>query len=108
MIQVVTHHEGSFKDFKLENKKFQALWSYQFIGESYGGSWFLLVQVAEKFSSPAADDINYAKTRSLLIGLGFQKYEKNFKKGLLNDQTLPLLTDRQEIFLFLLDLRSAY
>lgn len=24
-----------------------------------------------------------------------QEYEKNFKKGLLNDQTLPLLTDRR-------------
>jgi hypothetical protein len=30
----------------------------------------------------------------MLHQLGLEKYEKNFKKGLLNDQTLPLLTDR--------------
>jgi hypothetical protein len=30
----------------------------------------------------------------MLQQLGLQKYEKNFKNGLLTDRTLPLLTDR--------------
>jgi hypothetical protein len=30
----------------------------------------------------------------MLQELGLEKYEKNFKKGLLTDHTLPLLTDR--------------
>lgn len=30
----------------------------------------------------------------MLNNLGLQTYEKNFKKGLLTDSTLPLLTDR--------------
>ena len=30
----------------------------------------------------------------MLLKLGLEKYEKNFKKGLLADPTLPLLTDR--------------
>ncbi|MCI25910.1 mitochondrial-like import inner membrane translocase subunit TIM17/TIM22/TIM23 family protein, partial [Trifolium medium] len=49
--------------------------------------------VGQKFSQPAAEDINYAKTRSMLNNLGLQNYEKNFKKGLLSDNTLPLLND---------------
>ncbi|PNY09725.1 SAM domain family protein [Trifolium pratense] len=52
-----------------------------------------LFQVGQKFSQPAAEDINYAKTRSMLNNLGLQNYEKNFKKGLLSDNTLPLLND---------------
>ena len=35
----------------------------------------------------------------MLHQLGLEKYEKNFKKGLLNDQTLPLLTDRYIVLL---------
>jgi hypothetical protein len=35
----------------------------------------------------------------MLNKLGLQKYEKNFKKGLLTDQTLPLLTDRYIVLL---------
>jgi hypothetical protein len=34
----------------------------------------------------------------MLQSLGLQNYEKNFKKGLLTDQTLPLLTDRYKMF----------
>ena len=37
----------------------------------------------------------YNKTKSMLHNLGLQNYEKNFRKGLLTDSTLPLLTDRQ-------------
>lgn len=64
------------------------------------GLFFALVQgglfkLGEKFSlsQPPAEDMYYAKTRSMLYNLGLQNYEKNFKKGLLTDTTLPLLTD---------------
>ena len=51
-------------------------------------------QLGEKYSKPPAEDVFYAKTRSMLSNLGLASYEKNFKKGLLTDSTLPLLTDR--------------
>ncbi|KAH7653747.1 Mitochondrial import inner membrane translocase subunit TIM22 protein [Dioscorea alata] len=62
------------------------------------GLFFALVQggifkFSQKFSQPPADDTFYTRTRSMLSSLGLQKYEKNFKKGLLTDSTLPLLTD---------------
>ncbi|GKD38308.1 chloroplastic import inner membrane translocase subunit HP30-2-like protein, partial [Tanacetum coccineum] len=64
------------------------------------GVFFALVQgglfkVGEKFSQPKVEDVLYSETRTMLHTLGLQNYEKNFKKGLLNDSTLPLLTDRQ-------------
>ncbi|CAL5408058.1 unnamed protein product [Camellia sinensis] len=49
--------------------------------------------LGEKFSQPPVEDVLYVKTRSMLTNLGLQNYEKNFKKGLLTDTTLPLLTD---------------
>nr|GMC68338.1 chloroplastic import inner membrane translocase subunit HP30-2-like [Ipomoea batatas] len=62
------------------------------------GVFFALVQgglfkLGQQFSQPPAEDTQYVKTRSLLSGLGLEKYEKNFKRGLLTDTTLPLLTD---------------
>ncbi|KAK4277672.1 hypothetical protein QN277_015633 [Acacia crassicarpa] len=62
------------------------------------GLFFALVQggifqFGKKFSKSPAEDIHYAKTRHMLDNLGLQNYEKNFKKGLLTDNTLPLLTD---------------
>ncbi|KAG7035778.1 hypothetical protein SDJN02_02576 [Cucurbita argyrosperma subsp. argyrosperma] len=65
------------------------------------GLFFSLVQgglfkLGEKYSKPPAEDVFYAKTRSMLSNLGLASYEKNFKKGLLTDSTLPLLTDRHE------------
>ncbi|KAL8142725.1 hypothetical protein V2J09_015757 [Rumex salicifolius] len=65
------------------------------------GLFFALVQgglfkLGEKFSKPPTEDLFYSKTRSMLTSLGLQTYEKNFKRGLLTDTTLPLLTDRQE------------
>ncbi|KAF3685360.1 putative DNA double-strand break repair Rad50 ATPase-like [Capsicum annuum] len=68
------------------------------------GIFFALVQgglfeLGRKFSQPPAEDTHYVRTRSLLSSLGLQNYEKNFKKGLLTDTTLPLLTDRQDIAL---------
>lgn len=53
-----------------------------------------ILQLGQKFSQPQNDDIYYSRTRELLRNLGLQNYEKNFKKGLLTDRTLPLLTDR--------------
>ncbi|KAK8966352.1 hypothetical protein KSP40_PGU007970 [Platanthera guangdongensis] len=62
------------------------------------GLFFALVQgglfkLGQKFSQPPADDIYYNRTRNMLSGLGLQCYEKNFRKGLLTDNTLSLLTD---------------
>ncbi|KAK1399375.1 mitochondrial import inner membrane translocase subunit TIM22-like [Heracleum sosnowskyi] len=62
------------------------------------GLFFALIQgglfkLGEKFSKPPVEDVLYNKTRSMLSSLGLQNYEKNFKKGLLTDNTLPLLTD---------------
>ncbi|PRQ60625.1 Mitochondrial inner membrane translocase subunit Tim17/Tim22/Tim23/peroxisomal protein PMP24 [Rosa chinensis] len=64
------------------------------------GVFFALVQgglfkLGQKFSKvPSADkDVYYSKTRSMLSNLGLDQYEKNFKKGLLTDYTLPLLND---------------
>lgn len=54
----------------------------------------VFMQLGQKFSQPPTEDIHYSKTRSMLNNLGLQNYEKNFKKGLLTDKTLPLLTDR--------------
>lgn len=62
------------------------------------GLFFALIQggifwAGQQFSKPPAEDIYYSKTRTILNDLGLQNYEKNFKKGLLTDNTLPLLTD---------------
>ncbi|KAA8533508.1 hypothetical protein F0562_031058 [Nyssa sinensis] len=62
------------------------------------GLFFALVQgglfkLGQKFSQPPTEDVFYAKTRCMLTNLGLQNYEKNFKRGLLTDSTLPLLTD---------------
>lgn len=56
---------------------------------------YLVVQIREKISMPNPEDVLYNETRSMLTSLGLGHYEKNFKKGLLTDNTLPLLTDRQ-------------
>ncbi|KAE9608791.1 putative sterile alpha motif/pointed domain-containing protein [Lupinus albus] len=52
-----------------------------------------LFQIGQKFSQPPAEDTRYIKARNMLHNLGLEGYEKNFKKGLLTDNTLPLLTD---------------
>uniref|UniRef100_A0A7C8YUP6 Uncharacterized protein n=1 Tax=Opuntia streptacantha TaxID=393608 RepID=A0A7C8YUP6_OPUST len=63
------------------------------------GAFFALAQggiykLGEMFSKQQVEDPSYMKTRSMLMNLGLQKYEDNFKGGMLNDRTLPLLTDR--------------
>ncbi|KAF8413440.1 hypothetical protein HHK36_001423 [Tetracentron sinense] len=63
------------------------------------------LQLGQKFSQPPAEDAFYARTRCMLTSLGLQNYEKNFKKGLLTDSTLPLLTDRQVVKVALRDVK---
>uniref|UniRef100_UPI0031B8B388 Chloroplastic import inner membrane translocase subunit HP30-1 n=1 Tax=Arabidopsis thaliana TaxID=3702 RepID=UPI0031B8B388 len=41
----------------------------------------------------STEDPFFTRGRTMLVKLGLEKYEKNFKKGLLTDPTLPLLTD---------------
>ncbi|CAH8268025.1 unnamed protein product [Arabidopsis lyrata] len=50
-------------------------------------------KLGERFSKPSTEDPFYTRGRTMLVKLGLEKYEKNFKKGLLTDPTLPLLTD---------------
>ncbi|CAN0922817.1 Chloroplastic import inner membrane translocase subunit HP30-2 [Linum grandiflorum] len=85
------------------NPAVNALSSGVFFAAMQGG----IYQIGQKFSEyqsqsqpqlqsqsqPTVEDEYYARTRSMLDKLGFQNYEKNFRKGLLNDSTLPLLTD---------------
>ncbi|CAH9058674.1 unnamed protein product [Cuscuta epithymum] len=68
------------------------------VGALQNGFFFAVVQgalfkVGQNFSKPPVEDIYYTKTRSLLSSIGLEKYEKNFKKGLLTDVTLPLLNE---------------
>ncbi|KAJ4900502.1 Mitochondrial import inner membrane translocase subunit Tim17/Tim22/Tim23 family protein [Raphanus sativus] len=53
----------------------------------------IFFKLGERFSKPSVEDPYDARARSMLLKLGLEKYEKNFKKGLLADPTLPLLTD---------------
>lgn len=46
-----------------------------------------------KLAQPPPDDMYYANAKSMLRCLGLERYEKNFKKGLLTDSTLSLLND---------------
>lgn len=52
-----------------------------------------LYQVGKKFAKPPTEDKDYLLGRSMLQNLDLQKYEKNFRKGLLTDSTLHLVTD---------------
>ena len=59
-----------------------------------------LMQIGKQFSkgkagsSGAAADAAYFRTDQMLDTLGLVQYKKNFRKGMLSDTTLPLLTDR--------------
>ncbi|XP_008811009.2 chloroplastic import inner membrane translocase subunit HP30-2-like [Phoenix dactylifera] len=71
------------------NQAANAVTSGLFFAVVQGG----LFKLGQKFSQPPAEDVYYSRARSMLTSLGLQNYEKNFKKGLLTDSTLPLLTD---------------
>lgn len=62
-------------------------------------NFYITIQIGEMWQSKQqpTDDVYYARTRGMLDKLGLQNYTKNFKKGLLTDSTLPLLTDRQVV-----------
>lgn len=47
-------------------------------------------------------DAFYAKGQSMLRTLGLERYEKNLRKGMITDATLPLLTDRRVLSSMLL------
>eukprot|EP00897_Mesotaenium_endlicherianum_P006003 jgi/Mesen1/5430/ME000027S04796 len=54
-------------------------------------------KLGQNFQPQAGEgDGHYATTKGMLQQLGLKQYEKNFKKGLLNDTTLPLLNDRNK------------
>ncbi|KAH7281455.1 hypothetical protein KP509_36G048500 [Ceratopteris richardii] len=61
------------------------------------GAFFALIQGGMyqlgKAAQPPPNDLFYVKGRMMLHDLGLQRYEKNFKKGLLTDTTLTLLND---------------
>eukprot|EP00243_Klebsormidium_subtile_P004808 TRINITY_DN18976_c0_g1_i1.p1 TRINITY_DN18976_c0_g1~~TRINITY_DN18976_c0_g1_i1.p1 ORF type:complete len:285 (+),score=33.38 TRINITY_DN18976_c0_g1_i1:135-989(+) len=52
-----------------------------------------IYQVGQRFSPKPQDDLDYLHTRRVLQDLGLERYEKNLKRGQLNDRVLPLLTD---------------
>ncbi|KAI5070514.1 hypothetical protein GOP47_0014857 [Adiantum capillus-veneris] len=61
------------------------------------GALFALIQGGMhklgKAAQPPPNDIFYINGKMMLHNLGLDRYEKNFKKGLLTDSTLPLLND---------------
>eukprot|EP00898_Chlorokybus_atmophyticus_P004822 jgi/Chlat1/5340/Chrsp35S05206 len=71
----------------------------RFVGAISTGLSFALLQAAFTKVMTAwgpkkpQPETNYLKTKGMLQNLGLERYEKNFKKGELNDSVLPLLTD---------------
>lgn len=59
----------------------------------FQGCSFKIGEMWQSTQRPTADDVYYARTRGMLDKLGLQHYTKNFKRGMLTDSTLPLLTD---------------
>ncbi|MCO5597781.1 hypothetical protein L7F22_051863 [Adiantum nelumboides] len=61
------------------------------------GALFALIQGGMykfgKAVQPPPNDLYYSNGRMMLHNLGLERYEKNFKKSLLTDSTLPLLND---------------
>lgn len=61
------------------------------------GAFFALIQGGMyklgKSAQPPPNDLFYANGKTMLRTLGLERYEKNFKKGLLTDNTLSLLSD---------------
>lgn len=61
------------------------------------GAFFAVIQGGMhklgKLAQPPPDDHYYANGKIMLQNLGLERYERNFKKGLLTDSTIPLLND---------------
>lgn len=63
-------------------------------GALFAGLQTVFAKVGENFSGKQAEeDTTYFATKQMLTALDLTKYEKNFKKGQLNDTTITLLTD---------------
>jgi len=52
-----------------------------------------LYKVGKQFGNKPSDDRFYSRGKTMLQNLELQKYEKNFRKGLLTDSTLHLLNE---------------
>lgn len=52
-----------------------------------------LYQVGKKFAKAPTEDKDYLRGKNMLQKLELQKYEKNFRKGMLTDETLHLVND---------------
>lgn len=63
-------------------------------GLLFGGFQVGIMQVGKWFSGDPQEDEEYYSVRGMLHALNLEKFEKNFKKGQLNDSTLPLLNER--------------
>lgn len=81
-------------DYVVDNTLLEAILDRHFIKHMFSHIFLVFFQLGERFSKPTIEDPYYTRARSMLLKLGLEKYEKNFKKGLLADPTLPLLTDR--------------
>eukprot|EP00887_Chlorella_sp_A99_P003471 scaffold7.g3471.t1 len=47
-------------------------------------------KLGEMFGGPKVEENRYVKVSAMLANLGLSKYEKNVKRGLLDDDTIPL------------------
>ena len=63
-------------------------------GALFAGLNGAFMKVGQSFTGNSAKtDVYYYHTNGMLAALGLEKYEKNFKRGLLTDDTLALLSD---------------
>jgi len=63
-------------------------------GALFAGLQTVFAKVGENFSGKQEEeDTTYFATKQMLTALDLTKYEKNFKKGQLNDTTITLLTE---------------
>ena len=65
-------------------------------GAMFGAFNALFFQIGKKFGAtgqPKQKDVDYVRTKEMLSQLGLSAYEKNFRKGQLDDKCLLLLTD---------------
>lgn len=65
-------------------------------GVMFGAFNALFFKIGRAFgagSQPAVKEEDFARTQHMLRSLGLERFEKNFKKGQLDDKCLLLLTD---------------
>lgn len=59
----------------------------------FNGAFYKVGQAFGGQKAAGEEDVHYRRASGMLAALGLQKYEKNFRRGLLTDNTLPLLND---------------